>query len=232
MKQFSRICARIDLDAIARNFENMHRNLKPGTKIVAVVKADGYGHGALPIARMIDPYDYIWGYALATAEEALALRRAGLNKPCMMLGYVFPESYEDLIKADVRLCVFEMESAKGISETAGKLGLTAKIHIAVDTGMSRIGFSDTEESVEIIQKIAALPNIEIEGIFTHFARADEESPAPAYIQLKSFTDFVNSVERTGVRIPLHHCSNSAGIMRMPEANLSMEIGRASCRERV
>lgn len=221
MNEFSRVYAKIDLDAIARNFENMHRNLKPGTKMTAVIKADGYGHGALEIGRMIEPYDYIFGYAVATPEEAILLREGGLKKPILLLGYSFPESYKYIIDADVRPCIFEMESALLLSDQAQKMGKTVRVHLAVDTGMSRIGFADNPESAEIIKRIATLPNLEIEGIFTHFARADEESPAPAYRQMKRFTDFIGLLEDKGVHIPIHHCSNSAGILRMPEANLSM-----------
>ena len=108
MKKYSRLRADIDLDAVAYNFESMHRNLKPGTKMAAVIKADGYGHGAVQIARLITGYPYVWGFAVATAEEAMQLRRGGILKPIMLLGYAFEESYEDLIDYDIRACVFEL----------------------------------------------------------------------------------------------------------------------------
>jgi alanine racemase len=221
MKSYSRIQAKIDLDAVENNFREMQKNLTPGTKITAVIKADGYGHGAREIGRMIEPWDFIWGYATATPEEAEELRDAGLKKPILLLGKAFPESYGDIIAQDIRACIFEYDTAKELSDKAAEMGQTAKIHLAVDTGMSRIGFALNEESIDAIVKIAALPNLEIEGIFTHFARADEKDPAPAYAQLEKFTSFVSETEKRGVKIPLHHCSNSAGIIRMKEANLSM-----------
>ena len=175
MKKYSRVRAEIDLDAVRFNFESMKNNLTPGTKMAAVIKADGYGHGAVQIARLIHGYDYIWGFAVATAEEAMQLRAKGISKPIMLLGYAFEESYEDLIDYDIRVCVFEEETAIALSTCANALGKTAIIHFALDTGMSRIGFADTAESVEAIKRITALPNIRTEGLFTHFARADELS---------------------------------------------------------
>ncbi|MCI1721397.1 MAG: alanine racemase [Lachnospiraceae bacterium] len=221
MKKYSRIRAEIDLDAAEFNFRSMKANLAPDTKITAVIKADGYGHGAREIGRMIEPWDFIWGYATATPEEAEELRNAGLKKPVLLLGKAFPESYEDIIRQDIRACIFEYEPAKELSETAGRMGKKAIVHIAVDTGMSRIGFSLSDDSVETVRKISELPNLEIEGIFTHFARADEADLSPAYVQLGRFLDFVGRVEKCGVKIPIHHCSNSAGIIRVKEANLSM-----------
>lgn len=221
MKKYSRVRADIDLDAVAFNFESMRKNLTPGTKMAAVIKADGYGHGAVQIARLVQNYDYIWGFAVATAEEAMQLRRKGITKPIMLLGYSFEESYEDLIDYDIRVCVFEEESAWALSTCAAGLGKTAIIHLALDTGMSRIGFKDTEESVRIIKRIAALPNIQIEGLFTHFARADELSIAPAITQMKRYDRFSKLLTEAGIAIPIHHMSNSAGIIRLRAANSDM-----------
>ena len=147
MKKYSRVRAEINLDAVRFNFESMKNNLTPGTKMAAVIKADGYGHGAVQIARLIHGFDYIWGFAVATAEEAMQLRAKGISKPIMLLGYAFEESYEDLIDYDIRVCVFEEETAGALSACAKALGKTAIIHFALDTGMSRIGFSDTAESM-------------------------------------------------------------------------------------
>lgn len=221
VNQFSRINAEIDLDAVAHNFDLMHKKLRPGTKMCAVVKADCYGHGAVPIARFIEDYDYIWGFACATPEEAMELRDAGIKKPLILLGYAFPESYEDIVKNDIRACIFEMKSAEKLSETAEKLHKKAKIHLALDTGMSRIGFKDDDDSVEAIKKIADDPDLEIEGMFTHFARADEPSLDPAKKQLERYEAFSEKLEENGVRIPIHHVSNSAALMRFQEANEDM-----------
>ncbi|MDO4620064.1 MAG: alanine racemase, partial [Lachnospiraceae bacterium] len=154
-------------------------------------------------------------------EEAAELRRAGIRKPLLLLSYVFEEAYEEMIGLDVRPCVFEEESAGKLSEAAVKAGKTVHVHIAVDTGMGRIGFAPEEESADIVKRIAALPNLEIEGLFTHFARADEEALTPAEVQLQRYLDFRGMLSARGVVIPVSHVSNSAGLMRFQEANLDM-----------
>ena len=221
MKKFERVKAVVSLDAIAHNFEEMKKNIADGTKIVAVIKADGYGHGAEAIARLIEEYEYIWGFAAATAEEAIQLKDAGVKKPVLILGLVFEEYFQELIQKEVRMTVCDYDMAKALSEEAVRQGRQVHIHIGLDTGMSRIGFADKPESVEEIKRIAALSNVEIEGMFTHFARADETDKSPAEDQLKRYLAFVELLEKAGVQIPLKHCSNSAGIIRMPEANLNM-----------
>lgn len=221
MKKFERVKAVVSLDAIAHNFEEMKKNIADGTKIVAVIKADGYGHGAEAIARLIEGYEYIWGFAAATAEEAIQLKDAGVKKPVLILGLVFEEYFQELIQKEVRMTVCDYDMAKALSEEAVRQGRQVHIHIGLDTGMSRIGFADNQESVEEIKRIMALSNIEIEGMFTHFARADETDKSPAEDQLKRYLAFVELLEKAGVQIPLKHCSNSAGIIRMPEANLNM-----------
>ena len=189
--------------------------------MIAVVKADAYGHGAAPIAHLIEGYDYIWGFAAATAEEAVHLRENGVTKPILILGIVFEEYYPELVRDDIRLAVCEYEEAEKLSKEAVLQNKTVHIHIALDTGMTRIGYADIPESVEEIKKIAGLPNLEIEGMFTHFSRADEYDRSPAMVQLERYQKFSDLVEAAGVEIPLHHCSNSAGIIRVPEANLSI-----------
>lgn len=219
MKKYDRIKAVVSLDAIAHNFEEMRKNIKDDTKIIAVIKADGYGHGAEAIAALIHEYDYIWGFAVATPEEALRLRSFGVRKPVLILGIVFEEYFPELIAQDIRLTVCEYKMAEMLSREGMRQGKTVHIHLALDTGMSRIGFADVPESVEKIRKIAALQNMEIEGMFTHFARADESDLTPAREQLDRYLVFAGLLEEKGIHIPLKHCSNSAGIIRMPQANL-------------
>ena len=209
----------MDLDAVAYNFEAMHKNIKPGTKMIAVVKADAYGHGAVPIARLVQDYDYIWGFAVATEEEALPLREAGIRKPILVLGLVFPECMEELAKNDISIAVSSISLARGSAKAGRKLSKTVKIHLAVDTGMTRIGFHDGSQSLEEIKNISKLPYLEIEGMFTHFARADEYDVSPAKTQLDRFLAFASLLEENGIHIPMKHCSNSAGLIRMQEANL-------------
>lgn len=215
-----RVTAYISMDAIAHNFQAMKDNLKPGTKMIAVIKADGYGHGAVPIARMIEDYDYIWGYAVATPSEAHALRAAGLKKPILILGLVFEEQMPALISEDIRLAVSSLEEAESASRLAGELGKKAILHIALDTGMSRIGFPAEKSSISAIRDMLALPGVTVEGIFTHFARADEADKAPGCEAFARYQAFISLLSEEGIDIPMHHASNSAGIIRMPEANLT------------
>ena len=219
MKKYDRIKAVVSLDAIAHNFEEMKKNIREDAKIIAVIKADGYGHGAEAIARLIRNESYIWGFAVATPEEALQLRASGVTKPVLILGIVFEEYFAEMIREDVRLTVCGYEMAKRLSDEAAAQGKQVHIHLGLDTGMSRIGFADEPASVEEIKRIAKLPNVDIEGMFTHFARADESDKAPAVDQLKRYQAFVKLLEDAGIHIPMKHCSNSAGIIRMPEANL-------------
>ncbi len=221
MEKNNRVKAVISLDAVEQNFREMRKNIAEDTKMIAVVKADAYGHGAVPIAHLIEDHDYIWGFAAATAEEAVHLRQAGITKPILILGIVFDEYFPELVQYDIRPAVCEYDEAKKLSDEAVLQNKTVHIHIALDTGMTRIGYADIPESVEEIKKIAELPNLEIEGMFTHFARADEYDRSPAMVQLERDQDFSTRVEEAGVDIPLHHCSNSAGIIRVPEANLSI-----------
>lgn len=221
MEKNNRVKAVISLDAVEQNFREMRKNIAEDTKMIAVVKADAYGHGAVPIAHLIENHDYIWGFAAATAEEAVHLRQVGITKPILILGIVFDEYFPELVQYDIRPAVCEYDEAKKLSDEAVLQNKTVHIHIALDTGMTRIGYADIPESVEEIKKIAELPNLEIEGMFTHFARADEYDRSPAMVQLERYQDFSKRVEEAGVDIPLHHCSNSAGIIRVPEANLSI-----------
>ena len=217
----NRVRADIDLDAVLYNMESMHKKLKPGTKIAAVVKADAYGHGAVEISRVLENLPYLWGYAVATNNEAMQLVEAGRKKPIIILGLSFPEQFEEIVENDLRPAVCTYETAQALSDIAAEKNKVCRIHIKVDKGMSRIGFQVTLESADTVARISKLPNIMIEGIFTHFARADESSKAPAYEQFKQFEKMIAMVEEKGVQIPLKHCSNSAGIVEIPECNMDM-----------
>lgn len=217
----NRVRADIDLDAVLYNMESMHKKLKPGTKIAAVVKADGYGHGAVEISRVLENLPYLWGYAVATSNEAMQLVEAERKKPIIILGLSFPEQFEEIVENDLRPAVCTYETAQALSDIAAEKNKVCRIHIKVDTGMSRIGFQVTPESADTVARISKLPNIMIEGIFTHFARADESSKAPAYEQFKQFEKMIAMVEEKGVQISLKHCSNSAGIVEIPECNMDM-----------
>ena len=216
-----RVYAGIDLDAVRYNMESMHKNIDKDTKMIAVVKTNGYGHGAMRISREVEDLPYLWGYAVATVDEAKELLSDGRTKPILILGITFPDQFESIVEEDIRPAISEFAAAKALSEVAVSKEKVCSVHIAVDTGMSRIGFQVTEESADIIAQIAALPNINIEGIFTHFARADELSKEPAYAQMALFQEMIDMLEKRGVVIPLHHCSNSAGIVEIPDANMDL-----------
>jgi alanine racemase len=220
MKHYDRAWAEINLEAVKYNIESIKKRIKHNTKIIAVIKTDGYGHGALPIARLLEEENRVWGYAVATAEEALELRENNIKKPILILGYAFPYSYGDFILNDVRPVVFTYEMASELSKKALELGKICKIHIKLDTGMTRIGIRPSDEGLELIRQIASLPGLEIEGVFTHFATADETDKTKTYNQLEKYKSFVDRIEsELGIRIPLKHCSNSAGIADIPEANM-------------
>ncbi len=220
-KPCSRVLAEISLDAVTHNLDVMRERLGDRPKICAVVKANAYGHGAVPIARHIEAREDLWGFAVATAEEGEELYDAGIRKPILILGYVFPESYPIVLRCNLRACIFDMESAKALSDLATRCGRKAYIHIALDTGMSRIGFQVTEENALAVQATSTYPGIEIEGLFSHFARCDEKRMSPAIGQLVRYEHFEQFLDELGVKIPIHHLCNSAGIMRFPEAKRDM-----------
>lgn len=219
-EKYQRVCAEINLDAIRNNMEQMHGNLCPGTRIIGVIKADAYGHGAVQIGRELETLDYVSGYAVATAEEALVLRHARLQKPILVLGYTFPYCYEDLIRQDIRTTVFREDSIEELSACACRAGKSARVHVKVETGMSRLGIMPDESGLRFIEKVLHTEGIILEGVFTHFARADEKDKTSARKQLALLQDFMDRVEtELGYRIPVKHCSNSAGIVELPEANM-------------
>ncbi len=222
LENYQRVYARIDLDAVHYNMEQMHAHLRPGTQMMGVIKTDGYGHGAVPIGRELEQLPYVFGYAVATAEEALILRHAGLRKPILVLGYTFPYCYEDLILQDIRPAVFREDTLDELAACAEKLHKSARVHIKVDTGMTRVGIRPDESGLAFVQKAFGTQGIEVEGIFTHFARADEADKTSAREQLARMQDFIRQAEeRLKVRIPVKHCSNSAGIIELPEANMDL-----------
>ncbi len=222
---YQRGYAEIDLDAIMDNMRHMKENLAPHTRMMGVIKTDGYGHGALPIARLLEHLDFMYGFGVATAEEAHILRMAGIQKPILILGYTFPYSYEMLAEEEIRPAVFREDSIPQLAQAAEKVGKKIKVHIKVDTGMGRIGITPDEEGLAFVRKLMAQEQIEIEGIFTHFAKADMADKTDANRQLSLFKGFVERIEKElSCSIPVKHCSNSAGILEMPDAN--MDVVRA------
>lgn len=225
LENYQRVYAEVDLDAVLYNMEQMHARLAPGTQMIGVIKTDGYGHGAVPIGRELERLDYVFGYAVATAEEALILRHAGLRKPILILGYTFPYAYEDLVRYDIRPAVFREDSIDELAACARKLHKKVKVHVKVDTGMTRVGVRPDESGLKFVEKTLHTEGVELEGVFTHFARADETDKTSAREQLARFQYFIRRIEEAyGYKVPVKHCSNSAGIVELPEAN--MDVVRA------
>ena len=221
MSGYGRIYATIDLDAVSYNLDSIQKKISSGTDIIAVVKADGYGHGALEISRMLERETRVFGFAVASAEEAFALRDFGIQKPVLILGYTFAEDYEALVRQNIRPTVYSYEMAKAYDAAARKAGTKALLHIKIDTGMGRIGYPVTREAADEIAEIAALPGIEIEGLFTHFARADERDKTESRRQLALYREMLTFLEDRHVYVSYKHCSNSAAIAEFSEADLDL-----------
>lgn len=217
---YYRVQARVDLNAIRHNLKQVRNILHKDTKLMVIVKADAYGHGAIPIARALDE-EWIDAYGVAIIEEAIELRSAGIKKPIMILGYTPKEQYSLVVANDVTQTVFQYEMAEALSQEALRQGKIAKIHIKLDTGMSRLGYADTMESVNEIKQISLLDGIEIEGIFTHFAKADEADRSSTEQQLQRFIAFTDILEKEGIHIPIRHASNSAGLIEHKKAEFNM-----------
>ncbi|MBO5161357.1 MAG: alanine racemase [Lachnospiraceae bacterium] len=222
LESYQRVWAEVDLDAIWENMVHMKENIAENTKILAVIKTDGYGHGGVPIVKMLEQLDFMFGYAAATYEEAHVLREAGVKKPILILGYTFPYCYEELIREEIRPAVYRRDTVEELVAAAAKVGQKAKVHIKVDTGMGRIGITPDEEGLEFVRFLMGHPELEVEGIFTHFAKSDEEDKTSAYHQLALFQNFIDRIQtELGLTIPVKHCSNSAAILEMPQANMDM-----------
>lgn len=206
--------AAIDLDAAEHNFNITRAKLPENVKLLCVIKADAYGHGAVPLAKLFEGRADFYG--VACIEEAIELKKAGIKTPVLILGAVPKEFYSDIVKYDIRVPIFNLEDAKALSAEAVKQNKTAPFHFCVDTGMSRIGFQVNKESADTCLEITKLPNIEAEGLFSHFATADEKDLSKAIAQRDKFKEFIKLFEERGINIPIKHINNSAGIMNFDE----------------
>ena len=209
-----RTYAAINLDNIEYNYNSVRNKVPEGVKVLCVIKADAYGHGAAEIGKFLEGKADFFG--VACTEEAVELRKAGIETPVLILGRVFPWDYEEIVKYDIRIPIFNIEDAKALSDEARKQGKTAPFHFCIDTGMSRIGFQITEESADICKEITELPNIFAEGLFSHFATADSADLTRAKAQRERYKKFVEMLENRGIDIPVKHLNNSAGIMNFDE----------------
>lgn len=211
---YFRTQAKVDLDAIEYNYNNIRKKVPEGVKLLAVVKADAYGHGSLEITKFLD--DKCDFFGIATVGEAVKLKKAGIKSPMLILGHVMPNEYSLVVEHDIRVPIFSYTDAKALSDEAVKQGKTVAFHFCVDTGMSRIGFQVNDESADICKDITLLPNIYAEGIFSHFATADEEDLTKALTQRTYFKSFISMLESRGINIPIKHINNSAGIMNFDQ----------------
>ena len=206
--EYANTYVEIDLDAIEANFRAVME--RAGGPVMAVVKADAYGHGAVPVAKTLEPLCAFFG--VSSVAEALELHHAGLKKPILILGHTPPETYETVVEMGFRVAIFNLEDAKKLSAAATAQSKTAYVHFALDTGMSRIGFQVTEESADLCASIATLPGLQIEGLFSHFATADETDLTKAKAQADRYAAFDKMLKDRNIQIPVRHLDNSAGIM--------------------
>lgn len=221
-QEYYRTFACIDLDNIEHNLVQIKNKLPADTLSLAIVKADAYGHGAVGVARSVQSQvDY---FGIAELNEAVELREAGVDKPILVLSYTSPYQYETLIRHELTQTIFNYDDAVALSEVAVRLNKIARVHIAVDTGMSRIGFFCNDESVDTVKRINDLPNIYIEGIFSHYACADCIERTTTEKQTAVFKTFIAKLEERGIVIPIKHLCNSAGILSCDDMFNMVRIG--------
>ena len=209
----------IDLDAIRRNIRNTKQGKNKTEKVCAVIKADGYGHGAVQIAKNIS--DIVDFFAVACIDEAMELVDHGICLPILILGYTHPSYFETAIQNEIRMTVYDEKAASKIAKAARAVNKTAKIHIKLNTGMNRIGFRPSDENLEVVRRISMMTGIEVEGIFTHLHSADETDLTSANEQIESFRRFTEKLKEMGVEIPIRHCANSAAAIKLPQADFDM-----------
>ena len=217
--KYYRVYAEINLDAIVKNVDNLMALTKENTGALAVVKADGYGHGDVAVAKAVA--QKVTGYAVATLDEAVNLRENGVKKPILVLGYVDPYEFDILVSYEITATVFDVETAQLLADAARVQKKQAHCHIKVDTGMRRIGLEPDENGIAVVKQITALKELSADGIFTHFAASDETDKTSAEHQFKLFTDFTGRLEKEGIHFTYRHCANSAAVIDMPQVDLDM-----------
>ncbi len=215
-----RVCAYIDLNNLRHNIEEIHR-CNPNADIMCVIKADAYGHGSIEFAKILEEYDYVYGFAVATSDEGIELRINGISKPILVLGYTFKSSYHSMITYSIMPTIISYDMAKDFDDECKKMGCSINVHIKIDTGMGRIGFRDNEDELNEISRINELSNIKLQGIFTHFAKADEKDLSYTRKQLDTFHDVINKLSDKGICFDIIHAANSASIIQFKEASFDM-----------
>lgn len=213
------VWAEVDLRAIKHNLRVIKGFLAAGTSIMAVVKANAYGHGLVEVSRAALEAGASW-LGVAIPDEAVELRKAGVRAPILVLGYTPPEQGPEMAALGVSICISGMEHARAMAATIQKAGLRVKSHIKIDTGMGRLGFLYSQ-AVEEVGRVAGLPGLELEGIFTHFASADAADAGFAYEQLQRFRQVIAALSRLGLHFRWQHAANSAALLRLPESHFNL-----------
>lgn len=213
------VWAEINLTAIQHNIRNIKALLRPETKFCAVVKADGYGHGAVEVARLAlqEGADYL---AVALLSEAIELRQAGVTAPLLILGYTPPEQAQLLVAYQITQTVYSEEMVRALSRAATNSGKLARVHLKIDTGMGRIGVQP-EDAVAFARLVKGCPGLELEGVFSHLAAADSQDKSYVRRQYALFTTALRAIEEAGMAVPLRHIANSAAILDLPDMQLDM-----------
>ena len=219
MEKYLRTYAKVDLGAILHNINEVKKRIEKNVKVMSVIKANGYGHGATKLGDFLENHvDY---YGVATIEEAMELREYGIKLPILILGYTSPSQYMELVKNNITQTVYTLEMAKEMSKAGAACGKEAKVHIALNTGMTRIGFDANEIGVSAIQEILTFSNLIVEGLFTHFSTADEIDKSYSKLQMEKYDKFVTLLEERDINIPIKHMCNSAGIMEFNHHRFDM-----------
>ncbi len=222
-----RTWAEIDLDNLAHNFGVIRAHVGPEPKLLGVVKADAYGHGAVRVARKLETLGAAY-FAVSNIDECAVLRAGGVTTPILMLGYTPPEEGERIVHLDMTQAVPDLETARAYDEAAARCGKAMKVHIKLATGMGRLGFqcddAHFDTSLRDIRAVLELPHLDVEGVFTHFAVSDEDAPEHVAFtkwQHERFVKMIGAVERDGFRFRIHHCCNAGGIATYPEWSWDM-----------
>ena len=219
---FSRpLWAEIDLAALKHNVRQIKNMVHGRSKIMAVVKGDAYGHGAVQVVKSLQE-EGITAFSVALLQEAKSLRKSGIKDQILILGWTPAEDFEEAVDYDLTLCIYDLDEARLLSRIASEKKKTVTIHLKIDTGMTRLGFLPGDKSAEEIKKIMGLPGLRIEGIFTHLSKADQKNKEYSRLQLKKFSEFTDQIEEnTGYKIPVRHAANSASIISFPVSYFDM-----------
>ena len=210
----------INLDNLGHNMREIKKHIKPGTEVMAVVKADAYGHGALGVIDTLKA-ENINKFAVAVLSEAIEIRNSDKDIQIVLLGYTPDVNLEEVIKWDITPTIYSLRQAKVLDELARLHGKKIAVHINVDTGMHRVGLPIKYRTVEVIKEISEMDNLYLEGVYTHFAVADQADKWYTIKQVEEFKYIIDELEKLGIEIPIKHVSNSAAILDLPEFNYDM-----------